>query len=209
MSRVRLLPDEPLLEAARAALSERGIQATTADVARRAGVSEALLFKRFGSKGGLFRAALEPMLVAPPFLTELPGRIGHGDLHDQLVALGRELEQLYRRVVPVSVMALSAPEGLQLPPELAGAEGLPVQTLRAVTGYFEAEMRCGRLRRHDPEVAARTFSGAIHHYVVFDLFFGSRDSLPMPIDTFLRGLVHLLLTGMHRESSLTNGVHLS
>jgi len=51
-----------LLTVARDVFTRRGYRATTADVARGAGVSEALVVKHFGSKEELFRAAvLEPL----------------------------------------------------------------------------------------------------------------------------------------------------
>src|SRR6187401_1098190 len=47
-----------LLAAAREVFLEHGIRATTLEVAKRAGVSEGVLFHRFKSKEGLFSAAM-------------------------------------------------------------------------------------------------------------------------------------------------------
>ena len=54
---------DQLLEIARERFAERGYRATTAEVARAAGVSEALVIKHFGSKEDLFRAAVAAPLV--------------------------------------------------------------------------------------------------------------------------------------------------
>lgn len=51
-------PRRLLLEAAVAAFNEAGYEASTREIAERAGVSEPLLFKHFGSKAGLFREAM-------------------------------------------------------------------------------------------------------------------------------------------------------
>src|SRR6186713_2083425 len=48
-----------LLAVARGVFLERGIRATTLEVAERAGVSEGVLFHRFKSKEGLFSAAMD------------------------------------------------------------------------------------------------------------------------------------------------------
>lgn len=60
MARKRTIPDDDLLTAARACFVERGISASTKEIARRAGVSEGLLFLRYGSKADLFFAAMVP-----------------------------------------------------------------------------------------------------------------------------------------------------
>jgi AcrR family transcriptional regulator len=54
-------PRRLLLEAAEQVFSERGYDASTREIADRAAVSETLMFRYFGSKAGLFHAAM----VAP------------------------------------------------------------------------------------------------------------------------------------------------
>ncbi len=58
MGRPTILSDEKILSAARRVFLERGIRATTAEVAREAGVAEGSLFKRWKTKHALFFAAL-------------------------------------------------------------------------------------------------------------------------------------------------------
>src|SRR5882762_504227 len=54
---------QQLLEAAAFVFAERGFEgAATLSIARRAGVSEALLFRHFSSKKNLFRAVLRDLL---------------------------------------------------------------------------------------------------------------------------------------------------
>ena len=50
---------ERILEAARAVLAERGLEASVADVAARAGVGTATIFRRFATKDDLVIAVLE------------------------------------------------------------------------------------------------------------------------------------------------------
>ena len=60
-TRTRRRSGEPrrlLLAAAEEAFTERGYQASTREVAQRAGVSEPLIFRYFSSKAGLFEAAM-------------------------------------------------------------------------------------------------------------------------------------------------------
>jgi AcrR family transcriptional regulator len=55
---------ERILEAARAVFAEEGLEASVADVARRAGVGTATIFRRFATKDDLVAAMLEQELQA-------------------------------------------------------------------------------------------------------------------------------------------------
>src|SRR6188768_4305807 len=70
------IDSEQLLSVAREVFLERGIRATTLEVAVRAGVSEGALFHRFKNKEGLFRAAMElPAEQVPELLLEAVQRL--------------------------------------------------------------------------------------------------------------------------------------
>ena len=71
-----------------------------------------------------------------------------------------------------------------------------MRTLRVLTRYFDAEMRLGRIRRQDPEIAARMVMAAAWHYAHFELMFGAMDIMPMPEATYIRGVVASLWHGL-------------
>ena len=56
-------------------------------------------------------------------------------------------------------------------------------------------MRLGRLRPVDPEMLARIFLGSVQQYVFFELVTQAQHALPLPLPTFLRGLVDVLWHG--------------
>ena len=60
------LTDDELLEAARAVFLARGLDATTAEIAKRARISESVIFHRYKTKEALFSAVVERQLVMPP-----------------------------------------------------------------------------------------------------------------------------------------------
>ncbi|MCG8546706.1 MAG: TetR/AcrR family transcriptional regulator [Alphaproteobacteria bacterium] len=70
MGRARTVEDEDILKAARLAFVDRGQLATTREIADAAGISQAVLYQRFGSKDDLFFAAMAP---PPPDLEDLLG----------------------------------------------------------------------------------------------------------------------------------------
>jgi AcrR family transcriptional regulator len=209
MARPVQIKDETIIEAARQVFLERGILATTAEVALRAGVSEGSVFKRFKSKVELFQAAMKEQLDEPAWLRSLSERVGTGQVRDNLFDLGMEIISFFRTIMPLMMMSWSNPgHGASsgrgapragrtgLPEHLSGPNPPPVRALGLVTRFFEAEMQGGRLRRHDPEVVARTFLGGLNHFVFFEVLHRHAGVLPMAPETYVRGLVHLLMTGV-------------
>lgn len=195
MGRPPLISDEKLVELAREVFLERGVSATVADVAERAGVSEALVFHRFKTKEALFAEAME-LPLDPPWLASLPARVGRGDLRVELTEIAHEGIAFFRIIVPMAMMQWSRraegkPHGLP-----RGASSGPIRGLKKIAGYFEAEMRLGRIARHDAEVVARTMTGALWEYVSMEIMFEGSDVLPLPEGTFVRSLVELLLEGL-------------
>jgi AcrR family transcriptional regulator len=201
MARPVSIKDETIITAARHVFLERGIQATTAEVAERAGVSEGSVFKRFKSKGELFRAAMGDRLTEPAFLHDLAARVGQGDMRESLFAVGMEIIAFFRELIPLMMMAWSNPGPNGLPSLLSGPNPPPIRTLKLIIGYFEAEMRAGRVRRQDPEVVARAFLGALNNFAFFERLYRESGELPLGDETYVRGLVSLLWGGLDPRAS--------
>jgi AcrR family transcriptional regulator len=195
MARPVSIKDQTIIDAARATFLEKGIAATTAEVAERAGVSEGTLFKRFRSKAELFQAAMHPQFAELGWLADLESRVGQGDLQAQLTELGAAGIAFFRQLMPLIMMNYANPAPNGLPEQLNVPDPPPLRALRRLTGYFEAEIRLGRLRPVDPEILARMFLGSLQQYVFFDLLFQAQQTLPLPLPTFLRGLVAMLWSG--------------
>src|SRR6516164_10007940 len=91
MGRHKTISDDDVLRVARDVFLAQGHTATTREIAEAAGISEAILYQRFGSKDDLFFAAMHPRgpdievilgPVDPPddarcYLSAVVVRIGH------------------------------------------------------------------------------------------------------------------------------------
>jgi AcrR family transcriptional regulator len=191
-----------LLAVAREVFLERGIRATTLEVAERAGVSEGSLFNRFKSKEGLFAAAMN-------FDGEEAGRVLQGALHDidalevreGLVKLSTSLLEIGRVALPIMMMSWSNPKTSGETPFDKKRAGFSA-FLKALAAYFERKMDEGTLRRLDAELLARTLIGSLHHYSVTRTLMEA-DEVLIPEGMFVRGLIDLLLNGAARESEVT------
>jgi AcrR family transcriptional regulator len=198
MPRPPKIRDEEILAAARAVFLEKGFAATTAEVARRAGIAEGSVFNRFPTKAALFQAAMRPTLEEPPWAKLLGARAGQGDLVENLVEIGVEVLEFLRQIVPVMMMSWSnpAPHGGFLPAPLAGPNPPPLRAMRRLGAFFAAEVKAGRLRAGtDPELVARVFLGSLQNYVFFEVLLRADDLMPLPAQTYVRGVVELLWNG--------------
>lgn len=179
--------DPEILDAARAVFLEFGSDATTAAVAARAGISEALVFKRFHTKEALFERAMVgamPAWVAELEATDVP-------LPEQLERLALGMIESMRAEMPRTMLLWSRNPGKA---RFEGLNSAPVQGMKILSAWFEAQMVAGRMRRSDPEIFARVYSGAIVAYSMSHMT-GLAEQMPIATTTFVRGLVDALWMG--------------
>jgi len=134
-----------ILDAAATVLRERGIaRATTKEIARAAGCSEALLYKHFADKQELFLGVLSeraPRLDAPAEL------VGHGTVEENVTTLVGQLLAFYVRSFPMAASILGAPELLAAHREGLGRRGAgPQGPALQVQAYLDAETPARRPR---------------------------------------------------------------
>lgn len=105
MARPRLIQDDELLAAARDVFVRRGIAASTRAIARRAGISEAVIFQRYRTKQDLFFAAMAP----PPPDVDLPPPAPGRDPAARLSDIAEGVLDYFRRLMPSLLLLASHP----------------------------------------------------------------------------------------------------
>ncbi|HZS41898.1 MAG TPA: TetR/AcrR family transcriptional regulator [Polyangia bacterium] len=196
MPRTPSIPDRQILEAARATFLELGIRATTAEVARRAGVAEGTLFKRFKNKDDLFVACMEPGAIDDlPWIRTLIAGSTRSDVRAVLYKAGLECIAFFRKLLPLMMMSWSNSAQSGMPPHLRGSNPPPLRALKTVASFFESQIRGGRLRRHDPEILARMFISSMQNYAFTELLLKESDQEPLPVERYVRGVMNLLWSG--------------
>lgn len=153
-----------ILDAAAHIMRTGGIaRATTREIAREAGYSEATLYKHFTDKSELFKGVLAerlPNLVTT--LDDLTERVGHGSVRGNLIDVTISALAFYHEGFPM--MAGLFAERVRLDEQVAGlrqAGGGPATPNVVLAAYVEAEQARGRLRADvAPEAAARLLFGA-------------------------------------------------
>lgn len=187
------IPEEAILDAARDLLLKKGLRATTAEIAARAGVSEGLVFHRYRTKEALLVAVVAREHRTPPRLEELAAAGSHGALRDNLVEIGALLLQAARSIHPLIELVFSSPGMPKLRRILKGSEAGPAVLQATVARYLSAEITAGRLRRVNAALIASVLFGTI-----LDRVLAARAGLgagETSDERFLADLAELLLQG--------------
>ncbi|MFD2793768.1 TetR/AcrR family transcriptional regulator [Promicromonospora vindobonensis] len=161
---------ERILDAAALVMREQGVaHATTKEIARAAGCSEALLYRHFDDKQGLFMAVLQERL--PGFA--LPdSAVGTGTVEANLARLVAGLLDFYVDSFPISASIFSSSTLLARHREAIAAHGAGPQIPQLrVQAYLEAERGAGRVRADaDLEAVSRLLVGAALHQAFLAVF---------------------------------------
>ncbi len=162
--RPKKISDEEILTAVRHCIAEQGGRVSTQYIADQLGVSQAMLFKRFGSKSNLLQAAI----LLPPTAqkaTEMMARLKAGPNDEpvrvQLERLCLEMMRFFEDVLPsfaslhASGMCFDGPLPDDAPPILAR---------QYLTQWVQTLQEQGRIRSTvHPESIALTLIGAMQH----------------------------------------------
>jgi AcrR family transcriptional regulator len=165
VGRTKTIDDERILARARAVFRAGGHAASTRDVARAAGISQAVLYQRFGSKAELFLRAMTP---DPPDLESLLGPYPQRNARADLLRIGQRLAVYLGALIPTLLHVVAHP-GLRRERLARWHEGLPFHPLlMALTDRFERLRDDGLVGRVDPAAAARAFLAAVHSAALFE-----------------------------------------
>ncbi len=141
-----------ILDAAELLLRTIGLaRATTKEIARAAGCSEAALYKHFRNKEDIFVRVLEERLPKlGPLLAELTEHPGERDMTENLTEIARRAAEFYASSVPIIAALYAEPTLLKRHNEgLREINTGPRRPLDALAGRLRADADC-RQRRGAP-----------------------------------------------------------
>jgi len=199
--RPRVISDEDLLLAARAVFLDQSVGATTAQVARKARISESVIFHRYKNKEALFLAVLDHERRVPPLLEVLEQRVGSGELASTLFDVGMSVIEAGRAVMPfllvASAMARASNWKLDLLRERMKKPRPELKrSVRLLASYLDAEATAGRLRKiGNSEALALVFFSAMMQQVMQQQWWPHEFS-PLDAPDFVRAFVDLFLHGV-------------
>lgn len=191
MGRRKRIGDDELQAVAREVFVEQGFAASTREIARRAGISEAVIYQRHPTKVHLFFAAMVPpaldveQLFAPP--------AGERGPEERLEEIALGLLERFRKVVPILLRLMTHAE-FDFEEFAARHPESPFGRLRAgLAGHLEAEQRLGRIAAGNVGPAALTLFAALHSLALLERLgvHGGRFD-----EEIVRSMVRSLWTGL-------------
>jgi AcrR family transcriptional regulator len=195
MGRPKTISDDAVLRIARDVFRAHGHTAATRQVAQAAGISEAILYQRFGSKDALFFAAMH---ATGPDIEEL---IGPEDPPDDAQAyvrtVVRRLGSHFAEVIPLALRVMTHPSFD--PASLAHATpGGPAELRDGLARRVASLARRKRLAASDPVVVARLLLSLAHDWALGVAF---AHGAVAPDDRRLEEFVDVLWEGLRRRKS--------
>jgi AcrR family transcriptional regulator len=163
MGRYKTISDDDVLAIARDLFRTRGHDATTRQIAEAAGISEAVLYQRFGSKNQLFFKAMHAI---GPDIEELLGpREPSGDARAYLQGVAVRLGRYFSQVIPLALRVMTHPSFD--PASLARAQPNAAAGLReALAERIASLARRGRIAKGAEAATARLLVSLAHNWAL-------------------------------------------
>jgi len=197
MARPVSIQPDVILEAARKVFMTHGYKASTALIAKAAGVSEGTLFKHYKSKCNLFLAAMDVEGNEQSWEDCLLGAAGKQDIRATLETAGAQLLSHLRLILPRLMMITSS--GITIPKHHhPGQRPPPIEKMEALCKYFKLEIKAGRMAMKSPEIQAQAFLGALSHYAWCETLFDYKPASP---DDYVRNVVDTIVKASNSKTS--------
>ncbi|MER6736455.1 TetR/AcrR family transcriptional regulator [Streptomyces puniciscabiei] len=187
-----------ILDAAHELMLTVGLaRATTKEIARAAGCSEAALYKYFDSKEELFvRVLTERLPRLTPLLASLAAEPGQGTLEGNLTEIARQAALFYEQSFPIGASLYAETQLKRRHDDALRRLGAgPHRPIEDLDAYLRAEQALGRVRADaDTFAAANLLLGACaQRAFAYDMTgTGERP----PVDAFAARLAKTLLGGI-------------
>ncbi len=188
-----------IVEVATALFVKKGFKGTTTrEVARMAGISEAVIFKHFSKKEVLYKAIIDSKCDDSQGGYRLMNAIKDKKGKDVFLVIATYLISEHQRdPALLRLLMFSALEKQRLSEMFIKSRGF------AVIGFLEERIKelikAGEVRKVDPEVAARAFMGMVLHYTMSQEIYGLKKYSNWPCEYVAENFVEIFFEGIRRR----------
>lgn len=193
MARPRLFTNDEILAATQSCILEHGPSVSTTMIADTLGISQAALFKRFGTKEELIIRALRQPMQRNPIADLLEQGPSPEPIQSQLIGIGVAMIRVMRRVVPCMAMLHAAGLGGGNQENHESKPSIRVRILLAK--WFQDAIDANRIRAADPHILAVGFLGMLHERPFREIIVGDTD-LECSDQEYVTQLVGSLFQGL-------------
>jgi AcrR family transcriptional regulator len=199
MPRPPKITNEEILAAARQVFLEQGESGSTLEIAQKAGISEASIFKRFVTKQALFLAAIGISETAQ-YVKLLSNQTPTAEIRSELTEICIQMLGFYQEVMPRVMMMMTKTKS-SLPPLVPP----PLRDAQLFAGYLDRAIAAHQLKPCDSMTVAHAIVGAIQNYAMTQTI-ASKIPFPIPFvlpklksiepEIFIHNLIETLWAGI-------------
>lgn len=189
---------QQLIDGALEAFAAKGFDgASNKDIARAAKIaSPGLIYHYFKDKVDLLHQLLESRLPLLRVVEETEGKFGDPP-EELLPVLALRILKAYEHWPAFALIKIVLTEALRNPQVAKMVMEIgPGRGLRVISRYMARQMDAGRLRRIDPDIAARAFLGPLLAYTVTRNLFQDSASQAISHEEMAREATAIFLRGM-------------
>ena len=191
MGRHKTISDDDVLRIARGVFRARGHTATTREIADAAGISEAVLYQRFGSKDHLFFAAMH---ARGPDIDKLLGPDDPaGDAREYLHGVVLRLAKYFGEVIPLALHLMTHPSFDRAVFQRMQAGG-PADLKEGLARRLAALARRGEMKLSSANVTARLLVSLAHDWAL-----GHAMSHATPRPRELKEIIDVVWEGLRKR----------
>ncbi|MGK8555493.1 TetR/AcrR family transcriptional regulator [Nocardia gipuzkoensis] len=186
---------DQILDAAAEIMRNRGVvHATTKEIAKAAGYSEAALYKHFSDKEDIILNVLRHRMPSP---ADAPPRPGAATVEENLSTMARAALGFYQQSLPLLGGLLAQPERMAAHRNSMRRHGAgPGHAIAGIAEYLRAERELGRIASDtDVTTAASLLDGTCFHQAFLRYYQYGPDAEPAS-DELARGLARTLVRGL-------------
>ena len=197
--RPKKISDQDILDVARQCLMEQGTSVSTQFIADRLGVSQATLFKRFGTKIKLLKAALSLPIQSSRMLQKIETPPTDAPVKEQLLEMCFALLQFFDEMIPCWSTLQAA--GITMP-HVVSDDTPPVRVRIGMTKWIKLLQDREKIRQNvDPESIALALIGALQQrpvrkHIIKDVAMSQTDK------EYVESIVDVLWRGLSVEDKL-------
>jgi AcrR family transcriptional regulator len=199
MPRPPKITNEEILAAAREVFLAQGESGSTLEIAEKAGISEASIFKRFSTKQALFLAAIG-ISETPQYVKLLSSQTPTVEIRSELTEICTQMAEFYQEVMPRVIMMMTQTKS-SLPPLVPP----PLRDSQLFAGYLDRAIAQGLLKPCDSMTVAHAIVGAVQNYSMTQTI-ATKIPFPLPFilpklksvepQTFVHNLIETMWVGI-------------
>jgi AcrR family transcriptional regulator len=196
MGRRKRIEDEELLAVARGVFVKQGFAASTREIARRAGISESVIYQRHPTKAHLFFAAMVPPALNVEAL--LSASADDRGVRERLEEIALAMMEYFREFVPILLPLITHPS-FDVEKFAHQHPDSPFRRMnRSLMEYLAAQRERGNIAGENVGATALTLFSALHCLAILERVgvHGGRFN-----DAVVHAMVRSLWTGLAPRSA--------